>query len=515
MAALNTIFAIDFRALRAFRIAMALVYLGDWVIRATSITAHYTDDGVLPRSALIELYPFAAKFSLNLMSGSEVWQLGIFSAAFFCGIAVLFNFATRTVTPLCWLLLLSIQNRNPLAFHLGDNLFHQLWFWSMFLPWGETRSKRPLVSAASVGLILQIGLVYFFSVFEKTGTPWRVDKSAVFLALNIDQFATPFAVWMRELPIHYLKWATDWVMWVELLAPLCLLLPWASIRLVVVAHLFALHVGFALTLYLGTFPWVCFAALVVLLPSLFWDWMDSLWMGVNRYLMGFNFEFARFAFAGFPGSRIRLVSGKLSNAVMSQVILLGARLDKEIPVKPRVNRGLIVFRRGVLGFLVGYMLLWNVLNIYQWRGITQPLENLFGPLRTIGEGLALNQKWDMFSPFPLIDDGYFEFQGISADGARHDVWIRPGAEKLWKTRNFSTVFYPDERWRRVIGTLSIDRHAGARPHIARYLCRVWNESHPPKAAVQRVVLYYHLEKTAWPPGDAKLERQTLWEGACV
>jgi hypothetical protein len=46
-------FGADLRSLAALRIVLALVVLADLAGRAANLTAHYTDDGVLPRRAAL------------------------------------------------------------------------------------------------------------------------------------------------------------------------------------------------------------------------------------------------------------------------------------------------------------------------------------------------------------------------------------------------------------------------------------------------------------------------------
>ncbi len=65
------IFGIDARSLALFRVALALVLLSDLWLRIANLGAFYTDAGVLPRAAQIEIYAgLPALFSFHLMSGT-------------------------------------------------------------------------------------------------------------------------------------------------------------------------------------------------------------------------------------------------------------------------------------------------------------------------------------------------------------------------------------------------------------------------------------------------------------
>ena len=52
---LKRMLSLDLRALALLRIAYGLVLLQDLVVRATDLQAHYTDYGLAPRSAVLEL----------------------------------------------------------------------------------------------------------------------------------------------------------------------------------------------------------------------------------------------------------------------------------------------------------------------------------------------------------------------------------------------------------------------------------------------------------------------------
>ena len=71
------LFAVDVRALAVLRMGMAVVILYDLAVRAPDLVAHYTDAGVLPRTARIAMmwdYHEAWWMSLHMLSGQAWWQ---------------------------------------------------------------------------------------------------------------------------------------------------------------------------------------------------------------------------------------------------------------------------------------------------------------------------------------------------------------------------------------------------------------------------------------------------------
>lgn len=116
---------------------MALLVLSDLARRAKDLVAHYSDQGVLPRSEL-DLGPYS--FSLNTLSGAPEFQALLFGLAALGALSMLVGYRTRLATFVVWLLVLSIQLRNPLVLTGGDQLLHLLLFWGIFLPLGTVWS---------------------------------------------------------------------------------------------------------------------------------------------------------------------------------------------------------------------------------------------------------------------------------------------------------------------------------------------------------------------------------------
>lgn len=131
------VFTVDLRALALMRIWVAGIILIDLAIRATDLEAHYSNMGVLPLHVLHQHLWLPQFFSFHTLSGLWQFQLILFALAALCALCLLLGYKTRIATVLSWLLLLSLQNRNPLVIQGGDHLLRMLLFWGMFLPWGK------------------------------------------------------------------------------------------------------------------------------------------------------------------------------------------------------------------------------------------------------------------------------------------------------------------------------------------------------------------------------------------
>ncbi len=286
-------FAIDERALAAYRIAVGALLLVDLLAyRAPDLVAFYTDAGVLPRSLLDETYPIASSLSLHTLTGSPLGQgvlLGVFCLI---ALALLVGYCTRPSAIAAWIMLASMQARNPQVLNAGDTLLLATLFFGLFLPLGErwsldalsrgqtistdgspaSKAKDTLAAVASTGLILQILVVYGTNAIFKTRSRYWMDGTAVQRIFALDDFTVRLGDVLAEFTT--LLVAANWVWFAALLASPLLVVLTGSARAGYIGLLAGLHLGMLATMMLGLFPLVSVAALLVLLPACVWDQIE-------------------------------------------------------------------------------------------------------------------------------------------------------------------------------------------------------------------------------------------------
>ncbi|MBV9146523.1 MAG: HTTM domain-containing protein [Acidobacteria bacterium] len=286
---LRSAYSLDLRSLALFRIGLALVLLGDLLVRSFDLTAFYTDWGVLPRAALLDKFAPADRFSIHLMSGQPFFQWLLFGVAAIFAFMLLFGVKTRFAAVASWLMLVSLQNRNPEILQGGDVYLRQLAFWAMFLPIGALysvdsalntssqqeasgRKKFSFFSVPGLALLIQVALVYIFAVVLKTGSAWHSEHSAVYLALNIQQMSTPIGHLLLHFP-RLLPWLTRGTLFYEGLIPVLVLMPlfFGPVRTLAALLIIILHASLGLSIRLGHFPWIAGIATLALLPGWFWE----------------------------------------------------------------------------------------------------------------------------------------------------------------------------------------------------------------------------------------------------
>jgi hypothetical protein len=464
---------IDTRSLALFRIALGLVLLTDLLSRARHLSGHYTDAGVLPRSALFEWIGVQAFFSPHSYLGEAWWQLLLFAVAVAAAMALLLGYRTRLATLISWFLLVSLHSRNPVVIHGGDNLLRVLLLWSTLLPLGtrwsldRNRIEEPapswVGSPATAGILLQICLVYWFSGALKWNPTWLTDQVAVAMALNLDHLTTEWGRAMLAFPA-LLRLLSQLTVWLEVGGPLLLWLPlWTGpIRFGLVLTFVSFHlIGLAPAFHLGSFPWVCATAWLLFLPTWMWD------------------------------------------RLLPKATVMPATPLRREPSGGRLGRR----AETVLAVLLfALALFWNAqsLDSERSRRLTESSLGLFGRV------LGINQAWNTFAPTPPADDGWFVMPAKVASGPPIDAWRRQPVS-LEKPEDVATSF-GSKRWNKYLSNLSLVSHEHHRPLFGAYLCRE-SRLNPEGAAIEGFQMVFLREKFDAPqsPPEALL----LWEQPCT
>jgi len=277
------IFSLDLRSLALFRVSFATLILFDLAGRAQGLLAHYTDLGVFPREAALRYYHEPFFLSFHFLDGSWQVQAALFVIAAMFALMLLVGYKTRVAAIASWLLLISLQTRNPLILQGGDIFMRAALFFAMFLPWGARWSidsvRRPShstgeshVSFWGAGLMVQIAAVYVFAGLVKTSVEWAQEGSAIYYALNIDQFTKPFGYFLLQYP-DLMRLLTFVTLLFELFGPLLLFAPvfTKQLRFTAVVGFIAMHLGFMASMRLGPFPWIGIITMLALLPAFVWD----------------------------------------------------------------------------------------------------------------------------------------------------------------------------------------------------------------------------------------------------
>ncbi len=459
-------FYLDAPSLALGRMVLGILLLSDLLGRAPNLEAHYSDAGVLPRAAF-QLRHWDFLWSVHALSGSTRFEGLLFGLSAVFALTLLVGYRTFASTLCSWALLVSLHGRNPFLRDGQDDLLRVILFWCLFLPLGarfsldarQGRSPNPLyrgftadttriISMGSVCLILQICLVYWVGGISKLQSEWWTQGEGAFLSLSIGRYETVFGQFLLNFPglLRGLNFAT---IAAELIGPLLLFIPTrgSSLRGLAVVLFMSLHLAFALCLRLGIFPYVGILAWVFILPSSVWE-RAATWSPI-------------FSASGQP---------------------------------PRVREVVPAWRYLVSSVAVMSLLLVIWLNVQYVAEIDIPRW-----VTISGEALGLQQYWSIFSPRKktpaVMADGWFIARGVLEDQEQVNL---SGIELSWTRPSLISKTFQDTRWRHYLANLmriypryTFQRDTVERNRVAylEWLCRHWNQAHPPKKRARWVSLY--------------------------
>ena len=520
-AAVDDVFGIDLRALATMRILLGIILLRDLWVRSYDWVAFYSDRGALPREAILERLDSTWRFSLHMMNGEWQFQAALFAINAVFAAMFLVGWRTKIANVVCWIFLISLHARGSIQLQAGDVVLRLLLFWSMFLPLGARASldavRRPtlkhaasrVVSVASAAFALQMAYIYMFTAILKSGRPWR-DGSAVYYALNIDYFGKqPFCeLVLSTAPVidflgadtHAWLLANVWPMihpqvpWVvsvltfstvlwEWVGPVLLFVPFwrKSLRTFVVLGFISLHLGFFVGLEIGLFPWICISAWVALLPSSVWDrlrWTDP------------------------------------------------PTVKRPIRREPWYHNAAAIF------FLM-LVTNWNLSTIRK-QVPSSPIVPT--EVRWVGQLLRLDQNWNMFSPYPLKDDGWYVMPGVLVGGGETDLWgggtpkwvpvddsdghkplLKPGDDTLELDRTQPedvAGMYPSQRWRKYMRNIWLKKYKSLRLYYGKHICRQWNAEHSGRERLKSFKMVYMKQLTPKPGESGRVDPVQIWNHNC-
>jgi hypothetical protein len=565
-------FALDLRSLALLRIGLALLILGDLGVRCSDLKAHYTDLGVLPRSVAIEKLLGPWDWSLHLLGGSAFLELLLFLIAAIAALALLLGYRTRLATIVSWILLISLQNRNPLVLNGGDIEFHLLLFWSIFLPLGhrysldralqltlqidDSSSQNSFFSAATLAYTLQICLIYWCAWASKTDPIWRVEGTAVYYALSIDQLVTPIGKLIYPFPL-LMKIFSFSTLWFEALGPFLLFIPYKNhlFRNAAVFLFITLHMGFHLSLCIGLFGFIGAIAWLAFIPAQVWDRMTR---RLKNQQQTVTLHYASNAKIAAQVIQIFLILPHLQtvevpdsteahqalalylvnqNGETSSHRQLWKELAQISPLKHYLNFFLF---KCELYWLFNKLLTWLNQNslplprksklrfwtqqgfvslclvcVVLWNGSMVPNSHIQFPngLYSLTVSLKLDQRWDMFSPFPLTEDGWYMIPATLRDGTTVDLF-QQGQPVTWQKPLWVSQTYKNEHWRKYMMNLWMAQFSDERLYYGRYLCRQWNEHHSPDRQLETFQILFMLERTLPDYQVSPIESIELWNHHC-
>ena len=131
-------------------------------------------------------------------------------------------------------------------------------------------------------------------------------------------------------------------------------------------------------------------------------------------------------------------------------------------------------------------------------------------VKTFGQLLRLDQKWNMFAPFPLTDDGWYIVLGTLSNGRGVDL-LRGAVPVISVKPAIISATFNNHRWRKYAMNLRRDEYEDFRKYLAKYLCDVWKE----RLELRSVDVIFMSETSQPEGGPVTVEKQTLYHQECA
>lgn len=552
---LQDVCTFDYRSLAIFRIGLGFLILFDLAVRLVDLDIFHTARGILPAT---EVLASNNSFSLHLGSDAAIFQLILFAVAALFAVMMIVGYKTRLATIVSWILLVSLQNRNPIILQGGDVVFRLLLFWGMFLPLGRVFSVDALkhkilennqfrqISLTILPLFLQIGFIYFFTSLLKTGAEWTQDNTATYYALSLEQFSTIFGEILFQFQ-NLMSVMTYAVLRFEFIVIFLIFFPvWNKVfRSIAFFGLMALHFGFMINMHLGLFPLTCMVMATVLIRPELWNVFQILLHKIKTYTsiqILYNPENQK------QKSIIKCIQifGVMQstqyirdNSVQNITVIKNGEISID-PMDNIIGNSLTLFvikpflsispfikyikskiyhvdtkekkesaESSIVFIFKNFAVLCSIMLIFFWNlGGLHNSSYLDKEYQDVIRFLRLDQQWNMFSPYPLKEDGWFVITGTLENGEEVNLYEFNGNLDGTKPENVSAI-YPTQRWRKYMMNLWSNRFASYRTNLADYYCKQWNIYGSRNIYLETVHIKFYLEMSLPNYQKADIQEQNL------
>ena len=138
-------------------------------------------------------------------------------------------------------------------------------------------------------------------------------------------------------------------------------------------------------------------------------------------------------------------------------------LEYKAPRKPLMTFRVLSQLPGA--FILVTLVMWNLGTIKQYK-IKSPF------FQTVTRWLHLYQEWNMFAPFPKMDNIWVEVPATLGDGS--EIELITGSRDIYSIKDqqfYQTI--PNEHWRKFY--LNVSEKVDNARYLGGYFCRLWNK----------------------------------------
>ena len=128
----------------------------------------------------------------------------------------------------------------------------------------------------------------------------------------------------------------------------------------------------------------------------------------------------------------------------------------------------------LLGSLVA-ALMFYVVTSFNIHGLPQVKQSTPAHVLQLAKTTRLDQRWDMFAPYPLTSSVYVLIPGKLRDGSEVNLYPKTSDDADWQRPDRYYSLYDGYRWRKYIGRVDNHSNNAVRMAFGSYLCKSWNE----------------------------------------
>jgi hypothetical protein len=245
----------------------------------------YSNEGVLTNH--YHLFRPSSGYNFSVFHAfSSLGEVHVIFAIFvLCHFFFMIGWRTKLFSILSFIAVTSLDNRLVMVENGGYVVVNLVVAYAMFLPcgkrfsvdawlrsWRERKERdvaelndryrpdwayKPYTSLAVLLVVLNLSVVYFFNVVNKSGHLWRSGQT-VHYVLHLNRMVTGLAVWFRELFPYWTTRPVTWgVLCLEALLIAWIMSPYAKrvTRTLAMIGILCLHTSFGVMMRLGPFAW--------------------------------------------------------------------------------------------------------------------------------------------------------------------------------------------------------------------------------------------------------------------
>lgn len=461
----------------------------------------YSENGAVPLSLAVDAASSDA-FSVYYFTTDPTVTAALFVVQALFAVQLILGYRTRFATVVSFLLVISLDHRNPLVLSYADTLFRLLLFWAIFLPLGERWSvdavhrsretRRSYVGAAGALALGQMVTMYFINGLHKSTDEYWTTGDAAPLVMGLGDTTFLLGDFVSQFTTVMQAGGLAWY-YMMLASWLLIVLVGRKRYLAVGVYAFG-HAAFAVTVRIGAFPYVAMAGLVLFLQTRFWEDLGAVGrrLGVEPERLAARLSRLERAAAVFPNPRqvdertrrLRSRAYTVSIVVVVAAILIASAfsaqpVDERSPVEPDEH----------------------IEDVADRFSIDQP-------------------SWSVFAPTPRTTDRYYVFAAETADGEYLDVYNdrELSYDRPYEDEGLQSQYgtYRERFYMNDVRRAGFDDRHDAPEKLGDYLCESWREERG--VELVRINMHYISEDvtmdTITEPEERDRSSVELYQHAC-